>query len=253
MVHSVRQTRCWKAVPLQVQRQIQRLFRLPQKIHHRPDRSGQVRIIRRDGRPRKTPPQIVHQRLIRFREADEADALVRGPHQQPAERAISERRADALALSAAPRRARRHPKQRGGLLVNAAFRPEARFRHRVDHPVAVRQRGVQPAGPHALGIAARRQPGMITEHPQEVEARIAGPFRQGVQRRDVLAGLDERAGVADHLLRDPGPFALRIAPLAGTEAGGLGLGRASEETHVRRNGRGDGHAGRQYTPMVVTA
>ncbi len=78
----------------------------------------------------------------------------------------------------------------------------------------------QLAGAHALGVGAGREPGVVAEQPQEVEARVAGARGQRVERGDVVRCLDGGTGVAHHGLGDAGALALRVAALAGAEAGG---------------------------------
>ena len=176
--------------------------------------------------------QIAEQRLVRLGEPDEADAAVGGADQQPTERAVGEGGADHLAFAAATHRARRHAEQLAGLLVDAAFRAIAGFGHRVGHAGPACQGRVQPTGAHTLGIAARRQTGVVAEHAQEVEARVAGTVRQRVQRRNVLGRLDEGTGVLHHCLREPCALALRVAALAGSEPGRLRLADVAKEPDV---------------------
>ena len=151
--------------------------------------------------------------------------------------------ADDLPRAAAACRARGHAEQGAGLFVDAGFGAEAGVGHRVGHPRALGQRRAQLAGAHALGVGAGGQPGVVAEHPQEVEARVAGAGRQRVERGDVVRRLDGGAGVAHHGLGDGGALALRVAALAGAEAGGLGLGRVAEEADVLAQRAGRGAAG----------
>ena len=80
----------------QIERQIQCLLRFLQEIEHRTTALGQRRIVGDHSRARKPLTQITEQRLVRFGEADEADALVGGADQQPAERTVGEGGADHL-------------------------------------------------------------------------------------------------------------------------------------------------------------
>ena len=139
-------------------------------------------------------------------------------------------------LAAAPRRAGRHAEQGAGFFVNAAFRAEASLGYRIDNPIALRQRSVQPSGAHAFRIAARRQAGVIAEHPQKVKAGVAGPLRQYLQRWDVLIGLDKGTGVAYHRLRDAGTLTFWVTAFAGAKTSRLGLWRGAEEPDIFAQG-----------------
>ena len=102
---SVRQTRCWNAVPRRSSGRSSACFGSRRKSSTARTVPPSAGSSDRTTAPREPPAQIAHQRLVRFGEADEADALVGGADQQPAERAIGESGADPLALRrpAAPR------------------------------------------------------------------------------------------------------------------------------------------------------
>ena len=118
----------------------------------------------------ETPAQIAQQGVIRLREADETDAFVGRADQQATERGIGERGANFLTRATAPGTARGHAEQFAGILIHAAFRAKAGAGYGVGHPVTVGQCGLQAAGAHTFGVAARRDPGMVAKHPQEVKA-----------------------------------------------------------------------------------
>ena len=104
---------------------------------------------------------------------------------------------------------------------------------------------MQTAGAGALGVAAGCHAGVVAEHAQEVEARVAGAFGERVERGDVVTGFDEGGGITDHLLGDAGALAFRVAAAAGAKARLFGIVAAAEEADIaaeRPGGRAAGPA-----------
>ena len=105
----------------QVERQVEACFGSSRNASTARTASASAGIVGNDPRPRKTLAQIAQQRIVRFGEADEADALVGGADQQPPEWAVGESGTDQLALTAPTRGPRRHAQQFAGLFVDPAL------------------------------------------------------------------------------------------------------------------------------------
>ena len=128
---NVRQTRCWNAVPRRSSGRSSACFGSSRNSSTARTARGQSRVVGNDLGARETLTEIAEQRLVRFGEANETDALVGRTDQQPAERTVGEGSADHLPCPAAPQRARGHAEQRAGLLIDAALRAVTRIGDRI--------------------------------------------------------------------------------------------------------------------------
>ncbi len=142
------------------------------------------------------------------------------------------REANPLAAAARSIRPRRHPQHAGGLVVDAAGRPEAGRVNGVGDR-AMLELVFQTRGAASLRVLGRRHAQQPLERPLQVPGRDAGHASQPGQRgTQVGMRLDPDARALDLLLGDRSARA-RIAPAAGAEAGALGRIRRRK---VRRRG-----------------
>ena len=189
-------------------------------------------------------PEARRERAVGVAEGHEADAEVRGAHEEPAEPCRDGREADVQALAAArvPRGCR--PEVARGVRVGAARRAVARLEARRGDGSAVLQERLETVGALGVRVSLRRDADEPLERPLEVER---GETRDARERREGHALVHVRLEERDRPPDGPdgaGRLGRRgSAAQAGPETGGLGPFRRGEEPHVLAL-RAAGRAGR---------
>ena len=215
-------------MPLDVEREIVRLFRRVHRRDRAADEIGHAGAARADVRIGETAPQ----RRIVLVERQPANALVGRRHQHRAEIGLRGRPADRLAAAAVAPGGGSHAKPPLGVGIEARRPGIAGIVDRVGDPLILAQSGLGPARPQASGISGRSHAGGALEQAMEMVGRIADAGRQLFQRRRFLG----RGEQGERLLQRDllAIHVVRLAAQAGAVAGGAGRRRRPGRTRHSR-------------------
>src|SRR5438874_757903 len=216
-----------------VERQVERIAR-PGDIAHDPlGPARQRRIGRLQLRGGKAAPELGFDTSEVVAERGHADAPLGRRDHRPTQPRRNDRKADRLALAAAPPRRRGHAEPVRGRLVRPRAGSKPGAIGGLGNPLA----GIEPIGetaePVRLAPFARRRSGDLLEDAVEMEAADPGGTGQFREAWQFVAGPDQGAGAADRGDVPVGLRALvRAAAFAGPKAGGLGRGGGLVERDV---------------------
>ncbi|MNS83752.1 hypothetical protein D3C72_1175540 [compost metagenome] len=186
---------------------------------------------------RKTVLQVAQQHFRVVIDENGANALVRAGHEDGAQRAGADGKADHGAAAAGAKRTRRHAQQTGRCRIQAAAGIEAgRIQGFRDVRFAL-QAGLEALAAPRRRIRFRRDARVRLEDAVEVKAAHAGGPGKAVQVRQLVAGVDQAADVGhDGRLALGQRRQIRLAAQAGTKAGRLRLFATGVESHVAAQG-----------------